>query len=128
MDPENRLVAADQYANNPSTGSFILIDPESYNTVAIGMIEATHATENPNCRGRKATLKDFIRATETHSRSIAKAISWRATGSLDTFLVAVVITGSSKVAGGVALAEILTKTLLYYLHERMWALIRWGKR
>jgi sulfate adenylyltransferase large subunit len=124
----DRRVAADRYADNPSTGSFILIDAESYNTVAIGMIETTHPGENPNCPRGKATLKDFIRATETHSRSIAKAISWRATGSLDTFLVAVVITGSSKVAGGVALAEVLTKTLLYYLHERMWALIRWGKR
>jgi uncharacterized membrane protein len=28
----------------------------------------------------------------------------------------------------VALAEILTKTLIYYLHERAWAAIRWGKR
>jgi sulfate adenylyltransferase large subunit len=123
----DRLVAADRYADSPSTGSFILIDPESYNTAAIGMIEATHVTENLSWHGRQSTLEDFIRATETHSRSIAKAISWRATGSIDTFLVAVVITGSSKVAGGVALAEVLTKTLLCYLHERIWALIPWGK-
>ena len=73
-------------------------------------------------------LTDLIRATETHGRSLAKAISWRATGSLDTFIVAVLITGSSKVAGSVALAEILTKTLIYYFHERVWAVIPWGKR
>ena len=122
----DRLVAADRYADNPLTGSFILIDRESYNTVAIGMIDATSSGDL--CTRTKATLKDLIRATETHGRSIAKAFSWRATGSLDTFLVAAVITGSSKVAGGVALAEVLTKTLLYYLHERIWALISWGKR
>ena len=90
------------------------------------MIDATNADDL--CTRTKATLKNLIRATETHGRSIAKAFSWRATGSLDTFLVAAVITGSSKVAGAVALAEILTKTFLYYLHERIWALIPWGKR
>jgi len=77
---------------------------------------------------RKAALKSFIRSTETHGRSVAKAISWRVTGSLDTFLVAMVITGSSRMAGGVALVEILTKTLFYYFHERIWALISWGRR
>jgi uncharacterized membrane protein len=73
-------------------------------------------------------LSDVIRATETHGRSLAKAISWRATGSLDTFVIAAVITGSLTLAGGVALSEILTKTVLYYVHERVWALIAWGKR
>ena len=85
------------------------------------------ATVKPIPR-RKTTLKEFVHATETHSRSIAKAISWRATGSLDTFIVAVVITGSSKVAGSVAFAEIITKTLFYYFHERIWALTPWGRR
>jgi uncharacterized membrane protein len=32
------------------------------------------------------------------------------------------------VAGAVALTEILTKTALYYFHERIWILISWGKR
>jgi hypothetical protein len=31
-------------------------------------------------------------------------------------------------AGAVALTEILTKTALYYCHERLWILISWGKR
>ena len=33
-----------------------------------------------------------------------------------------------RLACGVALAEILTKTALYYVHERAWALIPWGRR
>ena len=69
-----------------------------------------------------------MRTTETHARSVAKAVSWRATGSLDTFIVAIAITGSSKLAGGVALAEVVTKTGLYYLHERIWASVPWGKQ
>jgi len=55
-------------------------------------------------------------------------VRWRATGSLDTFVVAALVTGNSRLACGVALAEILTKTALYYVHERAWALIPWGRR
>jgi len=124
----DRLVAVDRYADNRTTGSFILIDPESCDTLGIGMVEVTNLDEDSSRAPRKTTLKEFVHATETHSRSIAKAISWRATGSLDTFIVAVVITGSSKVAGSVAFAEIITKTLFYYFHERIWALTPWGRR
>jgi sulfate adenylyltransferase large subunit len=124
----DRPVAVDRYADNKETGSFILIDRESCDTVAMGIVEIACPAQNRNLARRATTLIDLIRATETHGRSLAKAISWRATGSLDTFLVAVLVTGSSKVAGAVALAEILTKTLIYYLHERVWATVPWGKR
>jgi sulfate adenylyltransferase large subunit len=125
----DRLVAVDRYADCRETGSFILIDPESFDTIGMGIVEATHPDEIDRQRAPSATnLCDIMRTTESHARSIAKAISWRATGSIDTFIVAAIITGSSSLAGGVALAEVLTKTALYYLHERVWALIRWGKR
>jgi len=38
------------------------------------------------------------------------------------------ITGNAKLASAVALAEILTKPALYYIHERAWALVPWGRR
>jgi len=124
----DRPVALDRYATNKNTGSFILIDPESNDTVGMGIVEVTNPGENRCVVPRANALTDLLRATETHGRSLAKAISWRATGSLDTFIVAVLITGSSKVAASVALGEILTKTLIYYVHERVWAAITWGKR
>jgi uncharacterized membrane protein len=55
-------------------------------------------------------------------------VSWRTTGSLDTFVVTFVISGSTKLAGSVAITEIFTKILIYYGHERLWALVPWGKR
>jgi uncharacterized membrane protein len=61
---------------------------------------------------------------ETRKRSIAKAISWRATGTLDTFVISFVITGHAAAASGIAVTEVLTKTFLYYLHERAWAFVR----
>ena len=64
---------------------------------------------------------------DSHPRSFAKAISWRITGSLDTFFVSWLITGSVVFAGSIAVTEVVTKILLYYLHERVWGCIRWGR-
>lgn len=71
---------------------------------------------------RKKTNK-----TEKHSRSLAKAISWRIIGTLDTILISWVISGQVTVAVSIGVFELLTKTLLYYFHERMWTSIKWGK-
>lgn len=66
-------------------------------------------------------------AEEGHRRSLAKAVSWRATGSVDTFVLSWLITGNAKVAGSITLIEVVTKVVLYYLHERAWALVPWGR-
>lgn len=60
-------------------------------------------------------------ARESHRRSVAKAISWRILGSLDTMLLAYLFTGNMVVAGSIATTESVTKIVLYYLHERAWA-------
>lgn len=62
----------------------------------------------------------FIKVPEGHGRSMLKAISWRVLGSLDTFLVGFVVTGHPGAAGAIASFEVLTKTALYYVHERAW--------
>lgn len=65
--------------------------------------------------------------TETNIRSLAKAISWRVTGTIDTFLISWLITGEVLLATGIATTEILTKIFLFWLHERAWNKIGWGK-
>jgi uncharacterized membrane protein len=64
----------------------------------------------------------------TRRRSVAKAISWRTLGSLDTFVLALLITGKLTWGVSIAGAEVVTKTVLYYFHERAWAHIAWGLR
>ncbi|HYZ33290.1 MAG TPA: DUF2061 domain-containing protein [Crenalkalicoccus sp.] len=64
---------------------------------------------------------------ESHARSIAKAVSWRATGTVDTFILSWLITGRVALAGSIAGTEVLTKITLFYLHERAWARIPWGR-
>ncbi|MBD3728233.1 MAG: DUF2061 domain-containing protein [Sphingomonadales bacterium] len=63
---------------------------------------------------------------EARSRSLVKAISWRTLGSIDTFLLGWLFTGSPGAAGAIASTEVLTKMVLYYFHERAWASVRWG--
>lgn len=60
-------------------------------------------------------------------RSIAKALTWRTLGTFDTFILGYLITGRVGIAGAIASVEVLTKTALYYLHERGWSLVRWGR-
>ena len=65
--------------------------------------------------------------TVTRRRSLIKSVTWRVIASLDTFLIAWLVTGRISWAGTIASFEILTKTFLYYFHERGWNYIIWGK-
>jgi uncharacterized membrane protein len=65
---------------------------------------------------------------ETHARSVFKAISWRVLGTLDTFVISWYLTGKLDLAGLIAGLEFVTKIGWYYLHERIWATIAWGRR
>ncbi|WP_430813571.1 DUF2061 domain-containing protein [Carboxylicivirga sp. RSCT41] len=60
-------------------------------------------------------------------RSIIKTISWRVTGTIDTFLVSYLVTGKVGIAASISIVEVFTKLLLYYLHERVWNRIKIGK-
>ena len=64
---------------------------------------------------------------DSHLRSFLKAVSWRFVGSLDTFLLSLLFTGKLRYAVSIATAEALTKIVLYYLHERAWRLVSWGR-
>jgi uncharacterized membrane protein len=65
---------------------------------------------------------------ETHTRSIMKAVSWRTLGTLDTFAISWFMTGRLEIAGSIAVLEVGTKLAWYYLHERVWAMVGWGRR
>jgi uncharacterized membrane protein len=64
---------------------------------------------------------------ETHMRSIAKAVTWRIVATLTTMLLVFIFTGNLVVSGGVGLTEVLSKTVIYYLHERAWNATGFGR-
>lgn len=53
-------------------------------------------------------------------RHILKTFSWRLLGSLDTMLLTYILTGNISSSASISLVEIVTKTILYYFHERIW--------
>ena len=73
-------------------------------------------------------------------RSIAKAVSWRVVGTIDTLILSyLLITYLGPVFGlensegealqaatYIAITEVVTKMVLYFLHERFWVWLSWG--
>ena len=55
-----------------------------------------------------------------NKRHLAKSLSWRAIGTIDTFIFAWLITGN--IDEGLRLSGIttLTKLVWYYIHEQLW--------
>jgi uncharacterized membrane protein len=66
--------------------------------------------------------------SETPLRSVVKAISWRIVGTLDTIIISWVITGEISMALTIGSIELITKMVLYFFHERLWNIIKWGKQ
>ena len=56
----------------------------------------------------------------SYKRHVAKTISWRVIGRLDTIIVSGIITGSWKLGMAIGGVEVITKMVLYFLHERAW--------
>tara|TARA_B100000925_G_scaffold88025_1_gene63481 strand:+ start:1223 stop:1651 length:429 start_codon:yes stop_codon:yes gene_type:complete len=68
-----------------------------------------------------------VKKKVNRTRSLVKAFTWRIAASLDTFLISYLITGRFDWATSIASFEIITKAILYYLHERGWNKIDWGR-
>ena len=62
----------------------------------------------------------------TKTRSILKAISWRVVGTLDTMVLGWIITGSPLVGLKIGGLELISKFVLYYIHERFWLKSKYG--
>ena len=63
---------------------------------------------------------------EGYSRTAMKTATWRVIASLDTMLIAWFFTGNLKVAFSVGSFEVITKLVLYFLHERLWNRLPFG--
>ena len=76
----------------------------------------------------KNTSKEKTPASvEKPMRSIVKSISWRAIGTLDTIAISWFVTGTLSLALSIGAVELVSKMALYFFHERVWNLIKWGK-
>ena len=56
----------------------------------------------------------------SYKRHIAKTITWRLVGTIDTMLLGWIVTGDLKLGLAIGGLEVITKMVLYFLHERVW--------
>ena len=60
----------------------------------------------------------------TVKRHIAKTITWRVVGTLDTILLGWLLTGDISTGVSIGVVEFATKMVLYFIHERIWFKVR----
>ena len=75
------------------------------------------------------TLVDVERrpVSDTKLRSVSKTISWRLTGTFCTFIVSWLILGDITTSGTIAIIQLTFNTVVFYIHERLWNFVKWGK-
>ena len=64
---------------------------------------------------------------ESNIRSIAKAMSWRLIASCATFLISLLVSADLSVAGTIAAIQFVANIILYFIHERIWNKVSWGR-
>lgn len=74
----------------------------------------------------KINISKDGKVLESRKRHIVKAITWRVIGTVDTMILAWVISGNPLFGLKIGIAEVVTKMLLYYVHERIWYKFNYG--
>lgn len=128
-----RPIAVDAVADQPGTSRFVLVD--DYDIRGGGIVrdalpdehtpapltEPVQAPQAQECAASTAIV-------ETHTRSVAKAISWRLWGTVATAGLVYLFTGRFVLSLAVGGLEFLGKIGLFWLHERLWTRISIGAR
>jgi uncharacterized membrane protein len=60
-------------------------------------------------------------------RSVLKAISWRIVATLTTVFLVVLFSRDLALGTIVGITELVLKTVIYYIHERVWNLSNFGR-
>ena len=64
---------------------------------------------------------------EKNYRSLVKSISYRITGTIATFIISFLVTGELKFAISIMSVDFVSKIVIFYIHERLWNRIKFGK-
>ncbi len=74
----------------------------------------------------KINLTKEGKVIESKKRHIAKTVTWRFIGTMDTMVLAWIISGNPLTGLKIGFAEVITKMVLYYFHERVWYKMDYG--
>ena len=110
----DRPLAHDLYEESRAFGGFVLIDPETFDTVALGLVRAPAASAGGA-------------AADSTLRSLAKTVSYRALASLVTGGIAWALTGNVAASVAIGGLDVVGKLALYFVHERVWEAVPFGR-
>jgi len=65
---------------------------------------------------------------DTRKRTIGKTISWRVIATLTTMTLVFIFTREIDKSLGIGALDVVAKLTFYYLHERVWQKVTWGKK
>ena len=79
---------------------------------------------NKQIEKKNPQIKTITSVRDRPVKSIFNSISRRIIGTFDTIVISYFISGKVIIAFSKGSFEIFTKMFLYFLHERLWAVIR----
>lgn len=62
----------------------------------------------------------------SYKRHVMKTITWRLIGTIDTIIIGWIISGDPFIGLKIGSIEVITKMVLYFLHERIWYRMKFG--
>ena len=62
----------------------------------------------------------------SYKRHVMKTITWRLIGTIDTILIGWFVSGDPLIGLSIGSIEVITKMILYFIHERVWYKIKFG--
>ncbi len=63
---------------------------------------------------------------DTNKRRIAKTFTFRIIATITTMILVIVFTGNLALASVIGVLDVISKLIIYYIHERVWDKISWG--
>jgi uncharacterized membrane protein len=69
-----------------------------------------------------------MKPAETRKRSLLKAITYRVLIIISDGIVVFALTGDLSLTAGVVTLTSVVNTLMYFVHERGWSLVKWGRK
>lgn len=74
------------------------------------------------------TPKDSFLFKDGHPRTVSKSLTWRALITFNNFMIPFITTGSWQTAAAFLGLATIMNAVVYYVHERVWNRISWGKQ
>jgi uncharacterized membrane protein len=71
-------------------------------------------------------IDKFLPKSPSVKRHLAKTITWRIVGTIDTMILGWLVSGNPWTGVKIGGLEVTTKMVLYYFHERVWFRINFG--